>query len=293
MSVYNANSNPLVSIIIPCYNHAHYLPKALESVFIQQYPSIEIIVVDDGSVDNTKEVALSYPQVKYVYQQNSGLSAARNTGIKNSSGEYLVFLDADDWLYPEAIQTNAEFLNKHTEIAFVSGDYDFAKHDVVFKHGGYEPVTANHYIGFLQKNYIGMIATVMFRRWVFKEFLYDTSLKTCEDYDLYLRITRKYKVKHHSVKIAVYRFHGSNMSGNLPAMLKGVLEVLKKQKKELRTESEKKAYAKGIKLSKKYYSKELYIALATKKAKANKDNLLTLLRFEPLQLAKYFFKTFK
>src|SRR5688572_25050384 len=96
----------LVSVIIPCYNHGHYLPVAIESVLQQTHSIVEIIVVDDGSTDNTKQVAQRYAQVKYIWQKNQGLSASRNTGIKNCSGDRIIFLDADDWLYPDAIETN-------------------------------------------------------------------------------------------------------------------------------------------------------------------------------------------
>ncbi|PIQ21561.1 MAG: glycosyl transferase family 2, partial [Cytophagales bacterium CG18_big_fil_WC_8_21_14_2_50_42_9] len=92
----------VVTIVIACFNHGHFLQEAIDSVLQQTYPKLEIIVVDDGSSDNTKEVAQQYPQVRYIYQANQGLSAARNTGIKHSTGACLIFLDADDWLTPGA-----------------------------------------------------------------------------------------------------------------------------------------------------------------------------------------------
>ena len=94
----------LVSVVIPCYNQAHFLGEAIESVLAQTYPHREIVVVDDGSPDNTREVASRYPGVRYVRQENQGLAAARNTGLRHSSGSYLVFLDADDRLLPEALE---------------------------------------------------------------------------------------------------------------------------------------------------------------------------------------------
>src|SRR5688500_685940 len=114
-------TSSLVSVIIPCYNHGHYLPKAIESVLEQSYTPVEIIVVDDGSTDDTAVIAQSYPQVTYMYQSNSGLSASRNTGIRHSQGDYLVFLDADDWLYPEALAINLQYLKQNEQLAFVSG----------------------------------------------------------------------------------------------------------------------------------------------------------------------------
>jgi len=111
----------LVSVIIPCYNQAHFLDEAIESVLTQTYPNREIIVVDDGSTDNTAEVAGRYSAVRHIYQENAGPSAARNTGVTKSRGEYLVFLDADDRLLPEALEIGVDCLRQHPECAFVSG----------------------------------------------------------------------------------------------------------------------------------------------------------------------------
>jgi len=107
-----------VSIIIPCWNQAQYLTEAIESVLGQTYNDIEIIVINDGSPDNTKEVAGKYSTVKLINQVNKGLSSARNTGIMNSTGDYILPLDADDKLLPDcvrrlvdvAIDTNADII---------------------------------------------------------------------------------------------------------------------------------------------------------------------------------------
>ena len=117
--------DPLVSVIIPCYNHGRYLANAIESVLTQNYDRIEIIVIDDGSVDDTAMVAKKYDQVIYYYQTNQGLSASRNRGIELSKGDFIVFLDADDWLLPNAIQLNLQKLQQHPEAALVSGAHIF------------------------------------------------------------------------------------------------------------------------------------------------------------------------
>jgi glycosyltransferase involved in cell wall biosynthesis len=102
--VSRATSAPLVSIIIPCYRQAHYLPEAIDSALAQSHQPIEILVVNDGSDDDTEAVAKRYgDRVHYVYRANGGLSAARNTGIAQATGDYLKFLDADDTLHPEQI----------------------------------------------------------------------------------------------------------------------------------------------------------------------------------------------
>lgn len=282
--------DPLISVIIPCYNHARYLQDAFDSVYSQNYPFVEIIVVDDGSTDKTKEATEKNKDIKYVYQTNKGLSAARNTGIKNSKGDLLIFLDADDWLLPGAIATNLFFMKAHPESAFVSGGYRLVYEDVrKNKETTYE-VNANHYLHFLESNYIGMHAAVMYQRWVFNEFYFEEALRSCEDYDLYLRISKKYPVFHHTKIIAAYRMHESNMSSNIPMMLKGVLHVLKKQKQNFESAAEKKAYTKGKVIWKKYYCDELYEKLNKTRIKASPSELLILAKYFPFLAIKYLIK---
>ncbi|KAA3437210.1 glycosyltransferase [Rufibacter hautae] len=282
---------PLVSVVIPCFNHGKYLPEAVESIWSQGYPATEIIVVDDGSIDTTREVTESLPGVRYIYQENQGLSAARNTGIKHSHGEFLVFLDADDWLLPGALEMNVLLLQQDHELAFVSGG-----HDKVFEEEGITkedvtPVAADHYLHLLQGNYIGMHATVMYRRWVFEEMAYDTSLRRCEDYDLYLRIARKHPVLHHTGKVAAYRLHTTNMSGNIPGMLSTTLQVLDRQRTSIQTPREKEAYARGHEIWKEYYCDELYKNLLNKKAPASLQAAQTLLKYRPILLLKFIVKS--
>ena len=94
---------PLVSVVIPCYNSARYLGETIESVLAQTYARVEVIVVDDGSIDTTPKIAQSYP-VQYLYKTNGGISAARNTGVVHSRGKYVLFLDHDDRLLPTAVE---------------------------------------------------------------------------------------------------------------------------------------------------------------------------------------------
>ena len=248
----------VVSVVIPCFNYAGYLAKAIESVLSQSYQHFEIIVVDDGSTDHTKEVVQKYPLVKYLYQTNQGVSAARNVGIKSSTGELVVFLDADDWLLPDALFININYLTKNPEAAFVSGAHELF----------YQPenktwlikkeITRNYYCHLLEGNYIGLPAVGMYRRWVFNEIQFNTTLKYCEDYDLSLKIVRKYAVIHHIDPIAVYNFHEKSVSSNLIEMLKYALLVLNKQKSFVLNESEEECLQKGLSNWKLYYSEKIY-----------------------------------
>jgi glycosyltransferase involved in cell wall biosynthesis len=110
----------LVSIIIPTYNYAEYLPTALESCLGQTYKNLEIIVVDDGSTDNTKEVLERFKdKIVYIFQENAGVSAARNSGIKSATGDYIGFLDADDYFTEDAISTRLDILMRNPHVGAV------------------------------------------------------------------------------------------------------------------------------------------------------------------------------
>ncbi len=111
--------SPLVSVVIPAYNNAEYLSDAIKSVFSQTYSNLELLVVNDGSPDHTDEVVNSFDDVrlKYiVHEKNQGLSAARNTGIRNSVGDYIALLDGDDYFHPDKLKAHVEFLEKHRDV---------------------------------------------------------------------------------------------------------------------------------------------------------------------------------
>lgn len=249
---------PIVSIIIPCYNYGHFLREALNSVLRQSYPATEIVVVDDGSTDNTRAVVASFPKARYIYQKNQGLSVARNTGMEHSTGAYITFLDADDWLFPDALAVNMRHLEQAQQAAFSAGGHTFAaagrRRREVTNHLSLTP-----YLDLLAKgNYIAMIATVMFRRAILLDFQFDTTLTTCEDYDLLLRITRHHPVVLHPIQLAAYRLHGSAMSAHTPSMLVGALAVLGRQRHLLQTSSELTAYRQGVRFWTTYYCNKIW-----------------------------------
>jgi len=249
---------PLVSVIVPCYNHGAYLPEAFASVWQQDYPAVEIVVVDDGSNDSTREITTAHPNIRYVYQSNQGLSAARNTGVVHSTGQYLVFLDADDWLLPGALTTNVQYLQHDPALAFVSGSHDKVYEATGRTDSKVQEVSENHYFHLLQGNYIGMHAAVMYQRWVFDLFQYDPTMRACEDYDLYLRITRTHPVAHHTQRVAAYRLHSTNMSGDSLLMLATALAALERQQPHFKSAEEQYAYAQGQLNWKAYYFPGLY-----------------------------------
>jgi glycosyltransferase involved in cell wall biosynthesis len=241
---------PLVSVIITSYNQARFLGVAIESVLTQTYSQFEIIVVDDGSTDNALEVVARYPRLRYIRQDNQGLSAARNTGLRESNGAYLVFLDADDRLLPIALETGVNCLRAHPECGFVSGHYSrIASDGSPMRRRQPHCVERDHYQALLRRNYIAMHATVMYRKAIFESVgEFNTSLRACEDYDLYLRIAARIPVYCHDKVIAEYRQHDANMSNNHQLMLKSAVSVLQSQQKYIKGRKEcEKAYQAGMK----------------------------------------------
>lgn len=227
------DTSPLVSIIITTYNHSQFIADAIESILNQSYQNLEIIVIDDGSIDNTKEIVKEYRTVTYFYQKNQGLSAARNTGIKKATGEYILFLDADDLLYPDGISLNVKAISYNDDVAFVSGSYKYVDVNKVEEEAISQSIVGNNFQRLILTNYIGMHGTVLYRKKVIEKYLYDTNLKSCEDYDMYLRISKDHKVLHHTELIAKYRRVGNSMSSNIPIMLNSALKVIKNNVKNL------------------------------------------------------------
>ncbi|MEA5550657.1 glycosyltransferase family A protein [Anabaena cylindrica UHCC 0172] len=110
------NNLPLVTVIIPVYNYANYIAATLDSVFAQTYRPIEVIVVDDGSTDNSAEIMLGYPEVQYLYQSNQGVSVARNMAIAAAKGEFIAFLDADDLWKPDKLSLQIAYMLENPHI---------------------------------------------------------------------------------------------------------------------------------------------------------------------------------
>jgi glycosyltransferase involved in cell wall biosynthesis/SAM-dependent methyltransferase len=279
---------PLVSVIITSYNQARFLSDAIESVLTQTYSQFEIVVVDDGSTDDALEVVGRYPGVRYIRQDNQGLSAARNTGLRKSNGAYLVFLDADDRLLPIALETGVDCLHGHPECGFVSGHYSLIKSD-----GSPKPlrqvhcIERDHYHALLCRNYIGMHATVMYRRVIFESVgEFNTSLKACEDYDLYLRIAARVPIYSHDKVIAEYRQHGANMSRNHQLMLESALGVLQSQRKHIKGHKEyEKAYRTGMKFWQNFFGRpeltEISACIARRELRQALKRMVALVRINP------------
>ncbi len=248
-----------VSIVITTYNHARFLAEAIESALGQTVVPAEVIVVDDGSNDDPGAVVRLYPGVRLIRQSNQGLAAARNTGWRAASGHYVVFLDADDRLMPEALASNLRRFDERPDCAFVYGSFYRIDADGRLLNSA-EPklVGQDPYESFLKTNLVSMHAAVMYRRDCLQEVGgFDARLCCCEDHELYLRLARRYGVAAGIERIAEYRHHDTNMSRNTPAMLGTVLQVMHRQSAYLnRNVQWRKAYKTGIRFWKSHYAEQ-------------------------------------
>ncbi len=226
---------PLVSVVIPCYKQAHFLPQALESVLAQTYLRVELIVVDDGSPDNTSEVACRHRDVRCIRQQNQGLSGARNTGLRESRGSFVMFLDADDRLLPNAVEDHLRCFAEHPEAGFVVGDIDQIDGSGAYKDSPRWPLlTSDFYEELLRVNHVANTIAVMFRREVFeKTGDFDTARSAAEDYELLLRTARLFPSAHHRTVVAKYRRYSTSMSRNGVLMLRSMEAVMRAQRRSI------------------------------------------------------------
>jgi glycosyltransferase involved in cell wall biosynthesis len=220
-----------VSIVIPCYNHAAYLGEAIRSVEAGSRRT-QLIVVDDGSTDASSDVAASFAEVECIRQRNQGLAAARNAGLARATGRYVIFLDADDRLLPDAVECGAHALDTHPACAMA-----FGRCVMMGSEGRHWPTSTlpridrDHHLALLRRNVIWMPATAIFRRDVLIELGgFVAGFDGAADYDLYLRLTERWPVHDHAQLVAAYRRHASNMSGNASRMLRETLTVMQRHK---------------------------------------------------------------
>ncbi len=218
-----------ISIVIPAYNSGQFLPAAIESALAQTYDAgaIEIIIVDDGSTDDTKSVCDRYPTARYIYQTNQGLPGARNTGFVASQGTYLIFLDSDDRLLPTAVEIGVNYLQDRPEAGFVFGRYVFL---AINPDGSYttqklfdEPPTIASYKTILAAQHNIQCATAVIRREAIESV--GGFGQNLEDMNLFLSIARNFPIYFHNQVVSEYRYHGGNESSKSAKMLKQTLDT--------------------------------------------------------------------
>ena len=221
-----------VSVVIPAYNKADFTVKTVESVLNQTYKNIEIIVIDDGSTDNTGERLRPYgDKIKYVYKENGGACSARNTGIRLSTGDYIAPLDCDDMYLPEKIEKSVEYLEKQPDFDFVHTPvYFIDEKDNILR---VYSLRENRHIGWLAKRLIARNlicnSTALIRKSCFEDAgLFDETLFTHADWDMWLRLAEKCKVGYISAPLTLYRKSSGYILRHLEQAKREGLAVLEK-----------------------------------------------------------------
>jgi glycosyltransferase involved in cell wall biosynthesis len=285
------SARPRVSVVIPCYNQAHFLSEAITSVLAQTYPPFETIVIDDGSTDATSDVARQYPSVRCIRQPNQGLAGARNAGLALCTGDYVVFLDADDRLLPETLEAGVHELQAHPDCAFVVGQS--RRVDAIGRMLPPDPMPnpgCDVYAELLRQCFIWCPATVMYVRACLQEntrFNQSAHIKGTEDYDLYLRLAREFPCYCHNRIVAEYRVHAGSMSANSALMLSSSMATLRAQRSYVTSNPRyHDALEFGMRAAQEYYGPKVFEEFVVKirtrgEWKLAIRELLLMMRFFP------------
>lgn len=223
--------HPEVSVIIPAYNAARFIGEAIESVLSQTFSAKEIIVVDDGSTDNTKEIISFYSnKINYLYQCNLGPAAARNTGVKNAQGEWIAFLDSDDFWDKDHLEVLVQEACKAKDVVLVySGNKwvdDNGNKIQDYPKQKYFP-SGWIYNDMFHGNYIPTHAVLVKRVIIIELGGFREHLSIAEDYDMWLRIAAVAPICGLPIYTVNYRRHCNNLTLQTIGRYKGVLAVLK------------------------------------------------------------------
>jgi len=221
----------LVSVIIPAFNQDHYIERAIQSVLKQTYTHVEAVVVNDGSTDDTADVvnAIDDARIHYIYQDNRGLSGARNTGIRASKGSYLSYLDADDEFLPEKLNLLVAEMKERPEVGLVAGqaipvDDRGQQIGKVFDRG----IPEDHSL-LLHGNPLHVGSVLVSSKWQRRAGFFDEDLRSYEDWDMWLRLAKEgcemVWVDH---PVSLYRFHPHQMTRDGSQMTAANFAVLEK-----------------------------------------------------------------
>jgi glycosyltransferase involved in cell wall biosynthesis len=229
---------PHVSVIIPAWNAAGFIRAALDSVLAQQFDDVEIIVVNDGSPDSVAlEQALAPyrgdPRLRYLVQANQGPGGARNTGVVEAAGQFMAFLDADDWWAPSYLARQLEHVAANPELdlvycdAWLAGSSPLAGRTYMETTPSEGPATLESLIA-LRCN-VPTTCTLARREAIIRAGLFDPQLRRCEDFDLWLRMSAGgSRFGYHRSVLAHHRFHGASAAADCVAMFESQLIVYRK-----------------------------------------------------------------
>lgn len=211
-----------VSVVIPTYNYARFIGEAIESILVQTHPISDIVVVDDGSTDETQQVVAKFgSKIRYIKKENGGVCSARNVGIENSTGDFIAFFDADDISHPTKIEKQLAKFAEDAEVGLVHcgiRELDADGNIIQLNQNGKEGWVADEML-LLKPTIIGPGGTIMVRREVIAAVgAFDEQIEIYEDWEFCYRIARKYKIGFVNEALIDYRLHGDNSHLNLEKM---------------------------------------------------------------------------
>lgn len=222
---------PLVSVVIPSYNSASYVTAAVESVLQQSCADLEVLVIDDGSTDDTRAVISSFgAPVRYYHQPNSGVSVARNRGIAESTARYVAFLDADDTWFPSKLERQLDAMARAPGFGLCYTGFRFVD-DALRPLRDFHPRQFDDALEavLFEGNIVSSICTVLVERALFEEVGgFDPALSQCADWDMWVRLARRTRFLALDEVLVTYRQHATNMSRSAPLLERDSRRVLEK-----------------------------------------------------------------
>ena len=222
-----------VSVIIPTYNHARFLSGAIDSVLAQTRPALEVIVVDDGSTDGTRELLADYGErIRVLRQQNQGVAAARNAGIGAANGEYLAFLDSDDAWYPRKLELQMLRFEQEPQLGLVhcgAERIDAEGRTLDTTTGGMEGDVAEAMLRLDREVIMPQGSSIVVPKRIAMDLGgFDVRLPPSEDWDFCYRLASRYSIGYVREVLVRYRLHGGGIHMNIPRMERAMLLALEK-----------------------------------------------------------------
>jgi glycosyltransferase involved in cell wall biosynthesis len=229
---------PEVSVVVPTYNRAHLLARAIQSVLTQTFADLELIIVDDCSIDNTREILRSWSdkRVRTIrHDENRGAPAARNTGIINAQGRFIAFLDSDNEWLPRKLEKQVELFRRSPETVGVVYARNTVVNEVKNETGRWDfSLRGNLYFNFLKGPFLDFITPLIKRECFDRIGLMDENVSAYQEWDTFLRISRYYEFDFVPEILAVYHIHrGETISKNLVKSAAGYSYIVEKQRNEV------------------------------------------------------------
>jgi len=282
------NEKPKVSVIIPTYNRAHLLPRAIQTVLNQTYQDFELIVVDDGSTDNTEEIVKSFndPCIRYIrHEENKGAAAARNTGIKAAKGGFIAFQDSDDEWLPEKLEKQMKvFENAPAKVGVVyTGFWRIENNKKIYiPFSWVKQKEGNIHKELLKGNFVTTQSIVARKECFRKVGMFDEKLPRFQDWELVIRLSKYYNFKCIDEPLLISYYTSESISANNDALIKALKLILSKHFND---------FAEDKKLLSKYYFSIGHNLCLNNNFKEGRNYLIKAIKTHPSSI-KYLLATF-